>query len=56
MSIKLLTEEKAIHSQWTEYCIELYSYKLRTDAIISKNVNKIENRQIGEAPILKEEE
>ena len=25
---KILTEEKAIHKQWTEYCTELHNYKL----------------------------
>ena len=29
---KLLTEDKAIHKQWTEYCTEPYNYKLKTDA------------------------
>ena len=38
---KLITEEKAIHKRWTEYCMELYKYKLKTDADILKNEERL---------------
>ena len=41
---KLLAEEKAIHKRWTEYCMGLYNYKIKTDADIMNNKDKIENR------------
>ena len=50
-----MTEDKAIHKRWTEYCTKLYSYKLQTDASILKNEDDVENRETGESPILKEE-
>ena len=33
----------------------MYNYKLKTDGNILKNEDNIENRETGEAPILKEE-
>jgi len=33
----------------------LYNYQLKTDANILKDTGKIENRETGESPILKEE-
>ena len=51
---KLVTEEKAIHKHWTEYCTELCYYKLKADANIVENEDKIESRETGEAPMLKE--
>ena len=36
-------------------CTELYNYKLKTDANISKSEDNIENRETGDSPILKEQ-
>ena len=52
---ELLTENKAIHKRWTEYCTELYNYKLKTDASILESEDDVENRETGDSPILKEE-
>ena len=35
-----LTEESDTHKRWTEYCMELYNYKLKTYANILKNEKK----------------
>ena len=53
---KLLTEETAIHKRCTEYYTEMCNSKLKTYANILNNVDKIENREKREAPVLKEEE
>ena len=51
---EVLTEEAAVIKRWTEYCEELYNYKLRPDtSILNKGINT--NREAGDAPILKEE-
>ena len=50
---KLLTEEKAIPKSWMEYCMDMYDYKLKTDANILKNKYQRNRRSIG-SPILKE--
>ena len=56
----LLTEEKAINKRWTEYCTQLYIFKLKTDANVLQNEDKIEIRETtgesGESPVLNEVE
>ena len=41
----LVTEEEAIHKRWTESCVQLYKYKLKTDANIINNADNIGNRK-----------
>ena len=53
---KVSTEEKAIHKRWTDWSMELCNYKLKTDASLLKNEDKIENRETGQRAILKQEE
>ena len=50
---KPLTEDKAIHKRSTEYCTELYNYKLKTNASILKSKDDVENRETGDSPIFK---
>ena len=49
--------KKAIHKRWTEYCTELYNWKLKTNANASilKSEDDVENRETGDLTILKEE-
>ena len=35
MKAKLLTEEKAIHKRWTEYCTELLNHKQKKLMLLS---------------------
>eukprot|EP00745_Piridium_sociabile_P015102 TRINITY_DN22265_c0_g1_i4.p2 TRINITY_DN22265_c0_g1~~TRINITY_DN22265_c0_g1_i4.p2 ORF type:complete len:167 (-),score=43.02 TRINITY_DN22265_c0_g1_i4:628-1128(-) len=50
----LLTEETAVLSRWTEYCEELYNYKLRPDTSrLDKGTNT--NQELDDPPILEEE-
>ena len=42
---KFLKEQKAIHKRGTEYSTELYNYKLKTDANVLKNEDKIETEK-----------
>ena len=50
----LLTEEQAIIKRWTEYCKDLYNYKIRPDTNILDNGTNT-NRETGDEPIMKEE-
>ena len=43
---KFLTENKAIHKRWTEYCTELYNHKLKTEANIFRIEDNRENREM----------
>ena len=36
-----------MHKRWTEYYTELYNYILKTDAIIAKSEDELENRETG---------
>ena len=52
---KLLTEEEVIHKRWTEYCTELYNYKLKTGANILKDEEYLEKNRGQEESSLFEE-
>ena len=52
---KLLTEDKAIHKRWPEYCTEPYNCKLKTDASIVKSEDDVENRETEDLLILEED-
>ena len=49
----LLTENSEILNRWTQYCQELYNYKIRPDTSILKDQS--ETRVPSPLPILKEE-
>ena len=49
---KLLTEDKTMQKRWTEYYVELYNYKLKTDVSTLKSEDDVENRDTRDSPVV----